>query len=286
MMKLNRITILGFFAGLFLGMGDYWLLRAADITMLIDGEDVTLVVVSIFALNFGALAALIARLWQRGNELAAMQSSLVEAETLAAVGRMAAGVAHEVRNPLSVIKSSAQMLHGTLEGEDAQVAEFIGAEVDRLDDFVGRVLDFSRPLSAQPAAITWADLKRRLAPIVGEGVALEGDAHTYVLDPDLTVQLLTNLVDNARKSDAAAVRVLATPGAIEVSDDGHGVQPELRASVFEPFFTTRAKGTGLGLAMARKLARVQGWDLEIAAEGGLGPDQRGATFRFRTMEDH
>ena len=277
-MKLTRATILGFLAGLLLGLGDYWFLRALDVTMVVDGDDVTFFVVVLFALSFGALGAAIARLWERGKELEQMQQTLVETETLAAVGRMAAGVAHEVRNPLSVIRSSAQMLTADLSGEDAKAADFICAEVDRLDGFVGRVLDFSRPLNANIASVSWTDLREQLAPMVGEGVGFEGDG-TFELDPELTVQLLANLVDNARKSDAARVEVVATSTAIEVVDDGHGVSEEARESVFDPFFTTRAKGTGLGLAMARKLARVQGWELELA-EGGLGPQAQGARFRL------
>lgn len=276
-MKPTRATILGFFAGFILGLGDYWLLRAFDVTMLVDGDDVTFMVVILFALNFGALGAVIARLWERGNELAEMQQTLVEAETLAAVGRMAAGVAHEVRNPLSVIRSSAQMLEDDLVGDDADAAKFICAEVDRLDGFVGRVLDFSRPLDAKLAAVKWADLRGRLEPVVGAGVEFEGDG-TFELDPDLTVQLIANLVDNAKKSDASKVEVVAYAAAIEVVDDGHGVPDDVRPSLFDPFFTTRAKGTGLGLAMARKLARVQGWELELG-DGGL--DGKGARFRLR-----
>ena len=288
-MQLTRPTILGFVAGFVLGMGDYLLLTALDVEMIIDGEDATLSVVLLFALNFGALGAVIARLWEHRKsleeqaelirrqyqELSDMQETLIEHETLAAIGQMSAGVAHEVRNPLSVIRSSAQMLAEDLEGQDAEVVTFIHEEVDRLDDFVSRVLEFSKHVDVDTEPTEWSQLRARLAQTLPEEVELDDAGSTYDVDPELMVRILANLVDNARKAgDDVNVRVVARPRRIEVVDDGPGIEPEDLERIFEPFFTTRAQGTGLGLAMARKLARVQGWDLTASS------DASGATFRL------
>lgn len=280
--------LIGFAAGVLLGMGDYLLLRVLSVTMVINGTDVTFGVVLLFAVTFGALGAVIARLWEQRrslqvqaeligeqlDELQKMKDALVEHETLAAVGRMSAGVAHEVRNPLSVIRSSAQMLAGDLQDDSAEAAEFICEEVDRLDDFVTRVLDFSRRVSVERQTVTWDELIGRLASIDAEFGG--DDVQEFDLDPELTARLLASLVDNAHKSAGphAHVVVCARNGGIEVVDDGPGVPAEQREEIFEPFFTTRAQGTGLGLAMARKLARLQGYDVILVDSDG------GARFRF------
>ena len=185
-----------------------------------------------------------------------------------------------VRNPLSVIRSSAQMLAEDAPMQDEEILNYITTEVDRLDAFVARVMDFSRPLDADLKVVNWKDLQQRLGRVVGEDVRFSGDATQFELDPDLTVQLLANLVENAQKSHAKQIEVRAQGSAIDVVDDGEGVCDEVRDQLFEPFVTSRAKGTGLGLAVARKLARVQGWELELA-EGGLAPDGGGARFRLR-----
>ena len=276
-MKNSRRTWVGFGIGFVAGLGDYLLLRTFDVTMFANDADVTFLVVLFFALNFGALGAVIARLWERGRELSEMQGELVEAQTLAAVGQMAAGVAHEVRNPLSTIRSSAQLLEEDLGEQDGAAARFIREEVDRLDGFVTRVLDFSRPLDARRQQVPVEELQARLVPVVGDGVTWAHGTSTLDVDTDLTVQLLANLVENARRADAARIEIRTEAGLIEVVDDGSGVAEHARHRVFEPFFTTRASGTGLGLAMARKLARVQGWELELAGDG-LGP--AGACFRL------
>lgn len=280
-------TRLGFVAGLLLGVVDGIILRLLGVTMLIGDEDVTLISVGLYGLTFAVLCALIGRLSEqreelaqraeviaaRGRELDEAREALVESETLAAVGRMAAGVAHEVRNPLSVIRSSAQLLAGS--GDNAEAAEFIREEVDRLDDFVRRVLDFSRPLEAEVAEVSWKQLGERVQALAEAGI--EPSDARLTIDLELTARLLAGLVENARITEGVERVTVRLDGLdILVEDDGPGVAEEVRERVFEPFVTTRAQGTGLGLAMARKLARVQGWELSLdASEPG-----RGAVFRL------
>lgn len=227
------------------------------------------------------------------EELQQRQQQVLHYEKLAAIGRLAAGVAHEVRNPLGVIRSSAALLYESLEEPD-DVAErshtFIEEEIARLDAYIASLLQFSRPLQPQPADVDAADLARRVddlarAELAAQDVALVVDVEQArgSVDPDLVSQVLYALVLNAGQADADRVELRGrrTEDAFvfEVADDGAGIDAEARPRIFEPFFTTKAQGTGLGLAMADKVAQAHGGSLELV-EPGLGPAGRGACFRL------
>jgi two-component system, NtrC family, sensor histidine kinase HydH len=227
-------------------------------------------------------------------ELEAKQRQVLHYEKLAGVGRLAAGVAHEVRNPLGVIRSSASLLYESLDAPD-EVADrshaFIQEEIDRLDAYIASLLDYSRPLEPRPADVDAVELGRRVddlarAELAGRDVALVVDIEQTrgQVDPDLVSRVLYSLVCNAGQSDGAGrVELVGRRGpqalVFEVADDGGGVPEEVRERIFEPFFTTRAQGTGLGLAMAEKVAQAHGGCLELV-DGGLGPGGRGARFRL------
>lgn len=223
----------------------------------------------------------------------------MENERLAGIGRLAAGVAHEVRNPLAVIRSSASLLLEGLdpEAEDAHTAgRFITEEVDRLDGFIGTLLDFSRPLAPERAVVELPPLLRRVeilgsdqAARVGFEFAVEPVEGQVEGDEDQLAQALFTLVVNAGEATGAGGRVqlrAAVNGevAFEVADDGPGVSAESAARIFEPFFTTKARGTGLGLPMAARIAAAHGGALELRPRAGLGPEGRGACFRLRLPE--
>lgn len=293
--------------GFALGLLDLGVLAWLDVRMSYDGTDVRVAVVLLFAGTFAALGYVVGHLreararaiadaetiHQQILALRAEQARARESEVLASVGRMAASVAHEVRNPLGVIRASAAVLQDELRGGSPDVAQscaFIREEVERLDAFVGKLLGYSRPTGLDGARQDPKRLLERAAELlVGQPVpALEVSARAATLDLELLLPALVNLLQNAQQ--ASAGRVLASVSAedgaliIDVRDDGPGVAETDRERLFEPFFTTKRTGTGLGLAMARKLVEAHRGDLVYVAGAGLGDGGAGACFRVTLRE--
>ena len=214
--------------------------------------------------------------------------ALARRESLAAVGEFAAGLAHEVRNPLTAIRIDLQRADEKLDGESAlrvPIRRALG-QVERLDATVtgalrlarsGRVsdapVDVLVPLdaamhAAEPALVqSGATLEVAFPPRAG--LHVRGDAAALE-------QLFLNLLLNAAQSldDGGVVRVGAEAhdGVVRVTirDAGRGMTPEVRARLFEPFYTTRADGTGLGLPLARRIARAHGGEIEVESAPGTG----------------
>nr|WP_276599565.1 ATP-binding protein [Nannocystis sp. SCPEA4] len=275
--------------------------------MRLAGVDVSLVVVGFFAVTFAGFGYAIGLLLDARDRLRASAAALEDShrraahsEKLAAIGRLAAGVAHEVRNPLGVIRSSAALvLEDMPEGTDNhQAARFIVEEVDRLNAVVTALLDYARPLAPRRQPVELVDLVAAVEPLVrdalrpkrGRLAAAEGDGSALRGDPDLLAQLVYGLALNAAQAigDGGCIelRLRRRGEAVEllVRDDGPGVTPEHAARLFEPFFTTKKTGTGLGLATAARIAEAHGGALELVQGGGLGPDGRGACFCVRLPE--
>jgi signal transduction histidine kinase len=226
---------------------------------------------------------------ERWNEMTAAlrdhQAQLVRSEKLAGIGRLAAGVAHEINNPLGVILGYAKLLQRRADGALAEDLRVVEEEALRAKEIVSGLLDLSRSL---PASLERVDLRALVDEVVSrlrdarllEGVAVtvEGQASAPA-HPEKLRQVLVNLVRNAAEAAGRGGRVavrLATRGAIaelSVEDSGPGLPEAVRARLFEPFFTTRPRGTGLGLAVSRAIARAHGGELEAAP-----PDGRGARF--------
>lgn len=283
-------TLLGFV----LGMGDYFLLRALGVTMRLGSHDATLVICVIFALNFAGLGWAIGRLFAAqaavrasAAQVADSQRRAAQSEKLAEIGQLAAGVAHEVRNPLGVIRSSASMLALDLpEGGDARRASgFIIEEVDRLNGVVRALLDYARPLATHREVLTFNDLMAAVRPRIADRLADQSvtlttrGAGTLTGDPDLLIQVILTLLENAIQATPGGHIEVALQGhELLVADDGPGVDPEIVDKVFAPFVTTRAGGTGLGLAMAARVAEAHGGTVTLREGAGLGPGGRGACF--------
>jgi two-component system OmpR family sensor kinase len=233
-----------------------------------------------------AALALAARRWSRAEALRRADAErAVRGEALA---RMAAMVAHEVRNPIGVIRSAAELVtarSGSALGEKdrAALADVLG-EVDRLRRMTEDFLDLAREPKLEPVEVGLAELAaeaaRGLARTHPSLSVQLGVAPLRVLaDPGRTRQVLENLLANA--AQAGATRAELTGAAAEgeavlaVQDDGPGVDPALRERLFDPFVTGRAGGTGLGLAIARRLLERQGGGLRLVES------PRGARFEVR-----
>jgi two-component system sensor histidine kinase PilS (NtrC family) len=212
---------------------------------------------------------------------------------LAAMGRLTASIAHEVRNPLSAINQAAQLLEedGSVAPEGHRLLTMIRTNAKRIDRIVGEVLQLNRRDRKQPEVIALGEFMHSLVEEIVQAESIAPGSVSIQAPPELGVifdrghlnQIVWNLVRNAwqhcQKKDAS-IRVIVRPGYMgdaiicELSDDGPGIPAELRAQIFEPFFTTRPGGTGLGLYIARELADANGAALELLPKGP------GANFRL------
>ena len=223
-----------------------------------------------------------------------------ERDRLAALGQMAAGLAHEVKNPLGAIKGAAQLLSEPLEGTRAPVEqEFVGIileEVERLDRVVGSVLDYARPSKGELGAVDLNAVVRRTVTVLASDRAEDCEIVTDLAsqlppvraDAEQLRQILINLVRNAVQAmgGQGTVRVRtathAEPPAavgsvpdgewveVSVSDAGPGIAPQVLKNLFVPFFTTKDRGTGLGLAISQRMVEEMGGRIEVMSRLGDG----------------
>ena len=207
---------------------------------------------------------------------------------LAALGRLTASIAHEIRNPLASVYQAAELLREEKRSEmQRRLIRIIGNNAQRIDRLVSDVLALGRRDEALPEVLPLAGFVDEFLEEfqVAEGAASEGVVVSRVpvevalsMDRAHLRQILWNLVGNARRHCSGgpqAVIISARAhdeGRVEmdVSDDGPGVPDALRSQIFEPFFTTHSKGTGLGLYIARELAEANGAVLELAPSGAGG----------------
>jgi two-component system, NtrC family, sensor histidine kinase HydH len=223
------------------------------------------------------VAALFARMLLQRE---AAERRFEEQRRLAALGEMSSVLAHELRNPLASLKGHAQLLVERLpDGRERGKAERIVLEAQRLEALSADLLDFSR---SGPIARTEADpaaLLRSAAEAVDAGrvrLTVSGAPARWPLDPSRTRQVLTNLLANALEASPADAPVdarVSTRGGrllFTVRDRGAGLPPGQEHRLFEPFFTTRAKGTGLGLAVTQRIVEMHGGTVRAAnhPEGG------------------
>jgi len=236
-------------------------------------------------------------------------SRMKERDRLAALGSMAAGLAHEVKNPLGAIKGAAQMLE-ELDGAqaDANSREFVGIileETNRLNRVVGSFLDYARPRVGTPVLLDINAAVRRTVQILesqyGEGVELDLDLGAELpptkIDAEQFRQVLINLIQNAVQAMNGRGRVTITTSLrrssriswsqtptsdrspqkegdeeIEVSvrDNGPGITQAVMKTLFVPFVTTKQQGTGLGLAISQSIVQTAGGSIEVQSQPGTG----------------
>ena len=231
------------------------------------------------------------------RQLERAEAEARRSERLAALGQLSAGLAHEIRNPLGVIKGSAETLGRKLESSDpvsVELAGYISSEVNRLNSIVSRFLDFARPheLEKRPVAIAplieqalkaahdrWPEAKVEVERLYDGGIG------PVPLDAELCERVFVNLVINAYESMdpkggrlRVAIHTANSRGRrgveVEIEDTGPGVPVEIREQIFNPFFTTKKSGVGLGLSIVSKIVDDhRGW-IRIQSEPG-----KGACFR-------
>ncbi len=236
------------------------------------------------------------RLAETNRRLEHAQAEARRSERLAALGQLSAGLAHEIRNPLGVIKGSAEMLSQKLQASDElsrELAGYISTEVNRLSALVTEFLDFARPLHAQPHPADLTALLDRVLQVVAGRFAGKNEVRIerhyasglplVPLDESLCEQAFLNLVQNAyeamqEKDEGGTLRVDVQPALqddrkgveLRLADTGPGVPEELREEIFNPFVTTKKTGVGLGLSIVSKIVDGHQGSIHVenAPEGG------------------
>jgi two-component system, NtrC family, sensor histidine kinase HydH len=219
------------------------------------------------------------RLEETNRQLRRAEADARRSERLAALGQLSAGLAHEIRNPLGVIKGSAEMLQQKLQGSEplaGELAGYISAEVNRLNALVARFLDFARPahLDLHPQRV--CDLiDRSLESVLAQSPNSKARVERHyspvpeiLADEHLCERIFVNLIQNAfqamdaspdGREEVLTITVAPETSAgrsgvgIAIGDTGPGVPPEAREQIFNPFFTTKKDGVGLGLAVVAKI---------------------------------
>ncbi|MBZ5579553.1 MAG: hypothetical protein LAP40_23580 [Acidobacteriia bacterium] len=218
------------------------------------------------------------------------EEAVRRSDRLAALGQLSAGLAHELRNPLGTIKASAEMLATQVSRENEvarEMAGFISTEVDRTNSLVTRFLQFARPLQAR---LQTADLAQMLdravaaaereVPLVAIYKNYAPEIPPFLFDAELMERVVYNLVVNAAQASpsggAVTVKTRAAGGTVEIAviDRGQGIDPKNVDSIFNPFFTTKPAGVGLGLAIVSKIVDEHGGKITVESEPG-----RGSVFR-------
>jgi two-component system sensor histidine kinase HydH len=214
------------------------------------------------------------------------QEAVRRSDRLAALGQLSAGLAHELRNPLGTIKASSEMLNRSVAGENEiarEMAGFIHSEVDRCNSLITRFLQFARPLQLQPApADLTQTLDRAIALVEREVTGIDiyknyaPEIPPFPFDAELMERVFYNLVLNATQATAkggtVTVKTRSSGGMAEISviDRGVGIEPQHLDSIFNPFFTTKPEGVGLGLAIVSKIVDEHGGKIAVESEPGKG----------------
>ncbi|MCA9525350.1 MAG: PAS domain-containing protein [Myxococcales bacterium] len=230
-------------------------------------------------------------IFQDLTQLRELERAVRVSERLAAVGELAAGLAHEIRNPLAGISGSVQLLQQAVEDPlQLRLMGIVQREIDRLDGLIASFLRFARPrppvfedVALGPLVGELVEMLARREDVAGVVFAVEVPPTLHLdADPDMLRQVLLNLLLNAAQASAAGGRVALTATeadgqvVLAVQDEGVGMSPADQERIFDPFFTTRVDGTGLGLAQVHRMVEDHRGVLAVESEPGVG-----STFTVR-----
>jgi len=299
---------IGALIGAAAGPFDTLLLQWVGVRFEINGSDAGWLIALYFGVSFALLGYLIvaimearkrdqfqaALLREQHDVIHQTRMRLAQSEKLAALGQLATMIAHEVRNPLGVMRSSAQEIGDAVgtEGNAGRAASFLIAEIDRLNRVIESILGFAKPVRPRPTTVRVGDLVERAMQLAAEHgksgrcrlVLDRGPDPEAQVDSDLIVQVVLDLIVNALEAspDGGEVRIAIEAGdgvAVSISDQGKGIASQDRERIFEPFYSTTAGGTGLGLAVSRQIVASHGGTLRaVDAENG-------ARFEIRLPRD-
>lgn len=226
------------------------------------------------------------------TEAVRTKEALLRSERLAAIGRMSAHVTHELRNPLSSISLNAELLGELFDGEDGgearELCQAIGREADRLTALTEEYLRFARLPRPEPEPTRPEQLLRPLAAFMGRDceaasvaleLALEEGLPPIELDPDQLRQALINLLKNGKEAMPSGGRLVlgarrSEDGGVTlfVADEGAGIPPDHLEHIFDPFYSTKLTGTGLGLALTQQIVHEHGASLQVTSNLGQGTE--------------
>jgi signal transduction histidine kinase len=245
-----------------------------------------LLMIIVVALLAGNLSE---RLRAAGGRIVEAEERAVAAERMAALGRLAAGLAHEIRNPLGSIRGSIQMVHQNpaLSDEDRELCLIVQREADRLNDLVTDMMDLARRRAPNLVCVDMVGTTRDVVQLAGTSGRASGDVLVTLDAPDHEVrvfadpaqlrQLIWNLVRNAvqasKPADTVRVQIIEDAGGtvrLVVEDDGIGLDAEARERMFDPFVTTRSKGAGIGLAVVKRIADDHRFAIDVRGDLGQG----------------
>lgn len=222
------------------------------------------------------------------RELRIMEQQVKRVEKMAAVGEMAAGLAHEIKNPLASITGAIELLRDDMrpDPDHDRLMQIILREADRLSSLVGNFLLYARPPSGKTEAVNLDKTVRETAELFGKKAAADGRIELAVnvqsgiwiiMDPAHLSQVLWNLLINAAEAieGQGEVRIELTItkdhlACLQVGDTGAGMPPDTLQSIFDPFFTTKPNGTGLGLSIVHRILDAYGCRLDVDSTPARG----------------
>ena len=225
---------------------------------------------------------------EANRNLSEAEAAVRRSDRLAALGQLSAGLAHELRNPLGTIRASAEMLQRSVPPENEvarEVAGFIASEVDRSNTLVTRFLDFARPLQLKLGPANLAEVLDRVAAMVERDAPqhrvtvyknYSPDLAPFPFDAELMERVFYNLLLNAAQASAEGgaitlkTRRVDATAEVAVIDRGPGIDPKIMEQIFNPFFTTKSDGVGLGLAIVSKIVDEHGGRMTVESEPGKG----------------